>query len=74
MPKTSNKARSAGEIAEMATRGEDISAHFSNKFMVVRPVRRDERAARRSISRQAVIKTLPGRAPNEEYRPRPKDS
>jgi hypothetical protein len=45
-----------------------ISAHFTNKFTVVRPVRRvnvdltlgmlrdlDERAARLNISRQAVI-------------------
>ncbi len=60
-------------------RGEDISAHFTNKFTVVRPVRRvnvdltqgmlrdlDERAARLNISRQAVIKTLLGRALNEE--------
>ena len=87
MPKTSSKTRSADEIAEMATRGEDISAHFSNKFTVVRPVRRvnvdltqgmlrdlDERAARLNISRQAVIKTLLGRALNEEHRPRQKNS
>ena len=75
MPRTSKKAPSADEIAEMATRGEDISAFFSNKFTVVRPVRRvnvdltqgmlrdlDERAARLNISRQAVIKTLLARA------------
>jgi metal-responsive CopG/Arc/MetJ family transcriptional regulator len=62
----------------MASRGESISAHFSNKFTVVRPVRRvnvdltqgmlrdlDERAARLNISRQAVIKTLLARALNE---------
>jgi hypothetical protein len=30
----------ADEIAEMATRREDISAYFTNKFTVVRPVRR----------------------------------
>ena len=87
MPKTSRKTRTADEIAEMASRGEDISAHFTNKFTVVRPVRRvnidltlgmlrnlDERAARLNISRQAVIKTLLGRALNEERnnRPRPK--
>ena len=79
MPRTSKKAPSADEIAEMATRGEDISAFFSNKFTVVRPVRRvnvdltqgmlrelDERAARLNISRQAVIKTLLGRALSEE--------
>jgi hypothetical protein len=69
----------ADEIAEMATRGEDISAYFTNKFTVVRPVKRvnldltqgmlrelDARAARLNISRQAVIKTLLGRALNED--------
>jgi hypothetical protein len=71
MPKTSRSIRTADEIAEMASRGEDVSAHFTNKFTVVRPVRRvnvdlthgmlrelDERAARLNVSRQAVIKTL----------------
>jgi hypothetical protein len=29
---------SADEIAEKASRGEDISAYFTNKFTVVRPV------------------------------------
>jgi len=59
--------------------GEDISTYFTNNFTVVRPVRRvnvdltpgmlrqlDERAARLNISRQAVIKTLLGRALQEE--------
>ena len=71
MPKTSKSTPSPDEIAERASRGEDISAYFTNKFTVVRPVRRvnvdltqgmlrelDERAARLNISRQAVIKTL----------------
>ena len=71
MPKTSRTSLSADEIAEKASRGEDISAYFTNKFTVVRPVRRvnldltqgmlrklDERAARLNVSRQAVIKTL----------------
>ena len=69
-----NKSRplpSADEIAEMATRGEDVSKFFTDQFTVVRPVRRvnvdltqgmlrelDERAARLNVSRQAVIKTL----------------
>ncbi len=79
MPKTSETARTADEIAEAATRGEDISRYFTGKFTVVRPVRRvnvdltvgmlrelDGRAARLNISRQAVIKTLLGRALNEE--------
>lgn len=89
MPKTAKKVPSADEVAEMASRGENISAYFSNKFTVVRPVRRvnvdltqgmlrdlDERAARLNISRQAVIKTLLGRTLNEEreHKSRPKNS
>ncbi len=71
MPKTPRKTRTADETAEMASRGEDVSAYFTNRFTVVRPVRRvnvdltqgvlrelDARAARLNISRQAVIKTL----------------
>ena len=70
MPKTRRTTPSADEIAEKASRGEDISSYFTNKFTVVRPVRRvnvdlsqgmlrqlDERAARLNVSRQAVIKT-----------------
>ena len=65
MPRMSRKT-SADELAEMASRGEDISRYFTNKFTVVRPVRRvnvdltqgmlrklDSRAARLNISRQA---------------------
>jgi len=78
MPKTSRKSRTADELADMATRGEDISAYFTNRFTVVRPLHRvnvdltqgmlralDERAARLNISRQAVIKTLLARALSE---------
>lgn len=85
MPKTSRTKPTADEIAEMASRGEDISKYFTNKFTVVRPVRRvnvdltqgmlrelDERAARLNISRQAVIKTLLARALSEERTGRPK--
>jgi len=79
MSKAKSPVPTADQIAEMATRGEDISAYFTNKFTVVRPVRRvnvdltqgmlrelDARAARLNISRQAVIKTLHGRALSEE--------
>ena len=79
MSRTSKKAASADEIADMASRGEDVSAYFTNKFTVVRPVRRvnvdltegmlrelDHRAARLNISRQAAIKTLLARALAEE--------
>lgn len=68
MPNKSRPSPSADEIAEMATRGEDVSKFFTNQFTVVRPVRRvnvdltqgmlrelDERAAKLNISRQAVI-------------------
>ena len=71
MPRTSSKPPTADEIADMGTRGEDVSTYFTNKFTVVRPIRRvnvdltqgmlrelDERAARLNVSRQAVIKTL----------------
>jgi len=70
--------RTAEEIAEMASRGEDVSTFFTNKFTVVRPVRRvnidltpgmlralDGRAARLNVSRQAVIKTLLAQALSE---------
>ncbi|HMF75880.1 MAG TPA: hypothetical protein VK604_09495 [Bryobacteraceae bacterium] len=69
---------SADEIAEKASRGENISAYFTNKFTVVKPVQRvnvdltqgmlrelDEQAARLNVSRQAVIKTLLDRALEE---------
>lgn len=75
MPKISKTKVSADDIAAKASRGEDVSAYFTNKFSVVRPVHRvnvdltqgmlrqlDERAARLNISRQAVIKTLLSRA------------
>jgi hypothetical protein len=78
MPKTSKSKRTADEIAEIASRGEDVSAYFTNKFTMVRPVKRvnvdlsqgmlrelDQRAARLNISRQAVIKTLLSRALSE---------
>ena len=84
MPKMSRTKPTADEIAEMASRGEDVSAYFTNRFTVVRPVRRvnvdltqgmlrdlDARAARLNISRQAVIKTLLSRALNEERPSRP---
>ena len=70
-PRSNATKPTADEIAEMASRGEDVSSYFSNRFTVVRPIRRvnvdltegmlrslDERAARLNISRQAVIKTL----------------
>ena len=79
MPRMSKPPRTADEIAEMASRGEDVSDYFTNTFTVVKPVRRvnvdltegmlrklDERAARLNISRQAVIKTLLERALNEQ--------
>jgi hypothetical protein len=75
MPTTSKTKPTADDIADKASRGEDVSAYFTNKFTVVRPVKRvnvdltqgmlrelDERAARLNISRQAVIKTLLRRA------------
>lgn len=79
MPRASSKTPTADEIADMATRGEDVSTYFTNKFTVVRPIRRvnvdltegmlrelDERAARLNVSRQAIIKTLLRRVLDEE--------
>jgi hypothetical protein len=59
MPKTFRKTRTAGGIAEMASRGEDVSAYFTNKFMNVDLTQGklrglDERAAGLNIGRQAV--------------------
>lgn len=71
MRKTVRTRPTADQIAEMATRGEDISRFFTNEFTVVRPIQRvnvdlthgmlrelDAKAAKLNISRQAVIKTL----------------
>ncbi len=79
MPKMSKPKPTADEIAAMASRGEDISAHFTNKFTIVKPVQRvsidltrgmlralDARAARLNISRQALITTLLDQALSEE--------
>lgn len=79
--RSKSRSPTPDEIAEMATRDEDVSGYFTNKFTVVRPIKRvnvdltqgmlrelDARAARLNISRQAVIKTLLGRALNEEER------
>jgi hypothetical protein len=37
MPKKSTKPAKAEKIAEMADRGKDLSAHFTNQFKVVKP-------------------------------------
>jgi len=70
MSKTSKTKISADLIADKASRGEDVSAYFTNRFIVVKPVRRVnlDLAARLNVSRQAVIKTLLGRALQEETR------
>ncbi len=82
MPKTSNRPMSAEKIAEMADRGQDLSAHFTNRFAVVRPaVQRvnvdfaapmlqelDREAETLNISRQAVIKTMIREALDRRYR------
>ena len=80
MPKTSSKPIDAEEIAEMADRGQDISAHFTNEFTARRPVQRvnvdftapmlkelDCEAETLNISRQAVIKTMLREALDRRY-------
>lgn len=84
MPSKSKLSPTPDEIAEMATRGEDVSQYFTNQFTVVRPVRRvnvdltqgmlrelDERAAKLNVSRQAVIKTLLRQALDHERPEKP---
>ncbi len=81
MAKTSKAQPDPDRIAEMATRGEDISSFFTKNFKAMRPIHRvnvdltygmlrelDHRAARLNISRQAAIKTLLARALEEERR------
>ena len=71
MPKTPKNSISADEIAAKASRGENVSAYFTNKFTVVKPLchvnldltpgilrELDRRAARLNLSRQAVITTI----------------
>jgi hypothetical protein len=81
MPKTSIKPIDIERIAEMADQGEDISAHFTSQFTVVRPaVQRvnvdftgpmlkelDREAETLNISRQAVIKTMLREALDRRY-------
>ncbi len=83
MPNTRRSKLTADDIAVLASRGEDVSSHFTNKFAVVRPVKRvnvdltegmlrelDAKAAKLNISRQAVIKTLLAQALlSEQVRP-----
>ncbi len=64
MPKPLNKPVDAEEIAEMADRGQDVSAHFTNQFTVVRP----------AVQRANADFTSPeqGRAPSSrQTSPRP---
>ena len=81
MPRVSKKTTSADEIAEKASRGEDVSTYFTNRFTVVKPIHRvnlditqgmlrdlDLRAAQLNISRQAVIKTLLSQALREDQK------
>ena len=81
MPKTSSKPVDAEAIAERADRGQDISAHFTNQFTVVKPgVQRvnvdftapmlrelDREAESLNVSRQAVIKTMLREALDRRY-------
>ena len=81
MPKTSSKPIDAEKLAQMADRGQDISAHFTNQFTVVKPaVQRvnvdftapmlkelDREAETLNISRQAVIKAMLREALDRRY-------
>jgi hypothetical protein len=85
MPKASKRTVSAAGVAAKGSRGEDVSAGFTNKSTGGTPVHRvtvalppdivrrlDEIAARLNVSRQAVIKTLLRRELDESVsKPRP---
>lgn len=84
MRETSKSGESADRIAENATRGEDVSAHFTNKFQVVRPTHGvtvdltpgilqqfDQLPAGVGVSRQEVIETTPIGASEEGRRRKP---
>ena len=83
-PKIFKKSPSADEIAESATRGQDISAYLTNKFTVVRAVCRvnvdftegmlrqlDQRAAAPKYQPASFIKTLLSRALEEGHASKP---
>ena len=80
MRKTFSKPINAEEIAQMADRGQDISAHFTSQFTVIRPVQLvnvdftspmlkelDCEAETLNVSRQAVIKTMLREALDRRY-------
>jgi hypothetical protein len=81
MPKTSTKPIDAERIAEMADQGQDISAHFTKSFTIVRPIVQrvnvdftgpmlkelEREAETLNISRQAVIKTMLREALDRRY-------
>ena len=71
---------SAEAIARRAERGEDVSAHFTNRGRMMPPIQRvnvdftapmlqelDDAARDLNISRQAVIKTLIRQALDQQY-------
>ena len=82
MPKTleSPKPPTAGEIAELADNGTDVSRYFTGKGKMMPPIQRvnvdfalpmlqelDEAARQLNISRQAVIKTLLRQALDQQH-------
>lgn len=81
MPKLSKKPVDAEAIAQKADRDEDISAHFTHTFQIVRPAAQrvnvdftapmlgelDREAEALNISRQAVIKSMLREALDRRY-------
>jgi len=76
----SRKAPSAGSIARMAGRGEDVSRFFTNRGKMMHPIQRvnvdftasmlqelDQAAAELNVSRQAVIKVFVRQALDRHY-------
>jgi hypothetical protein len=75
-----SKLISAEAIARRASRGQDVSRHFTNKGRMMAPIQRvnvdfaapmleelDRAAKELNISRQAVIKTLVRQALDQHY-------
>jgi hypothetical protein len=56
-PKSPAPPPSPDQIAEMASRGEDVSAFFTNRFTAVRPVRRvrHDFGARNLLAQQRAV-------------------
>jgi hypothetical protein len=49
MARAPKRTSTADEIAAMASRGEDVSAHFTREYVAVRPVEQKQEKTRRRV-------------------------